>query len=77
MKSKMHLLILVSGLFLLGACSSPLKVSNDYDKSVDFTKYKTYAIYKLEDKTGSVSQLNENRLLNAIRTQMTAKGFTE
>ncbi len=77
MKSKLNLLLSLSGLLILAACSSPLKVSHDYDKSVDFTKYKTYAIYKLEDKSGSVSQLNQNRLLAAIKTQMTAKGFTE
>jgi hypothetical protein len=77
MKSVLNKWYWVSGLALLVACSPSLKVSSDYDKSVDFTKYKTFAMYQLQDKSGAVSQLNQNRIFDAVKKQMIAKGFTE
>ena len=77
MKSKSNPLYFLFGLVLLSACSSPLKVTNDFDKSVDFTQYKTFAMYPLQDKSGAVSQLNQNRITAAVKQQMIAKGFTE
>jgi hypothetical protein len=77
MKSKLNLLFLVGGLALLASCSSQLKVTSDYDKSVDFSGYKTFALYPLQDKSGAVSQLNQNRISEAVKKQMLAKGFTE
>jgi len=77
MKSKWTILFLLGGLFMLGGCSSPLKVTNDYDKSIDFSAYKTFGFYQLQDKSGAVSQLNQNRIIDAVKKQMTAKGFTE
>jgi hypothetical protein len=77
MKSKLNLLLLLVGPLMFAFCASPVKVTSDYDKDVDFTKYKTFAIYQLTDKSGAVSQLNQNRLIQAIKNQMVAKGFTE
>jgi hypothetical protein len=77
MKSKSNLMFISAGLLLLAACSSPLKVTSDHDSSVDFSQYKTFAMYKLTDKSGAVSQLNQNRIIEAVRKQMLAKGFTE
>lgn len=77
MKSLLNKLYWLSGLVLLAACSSPLKVSSDYDKSVDFSGYKTFSMYQLQDKSGAVSQLNQNRIFDAVKKQMIAKGFTE
>jgi len=77
MKSRLNLLLIFSVLILAGGCSSPLKVSTDYDKAVDFTKYKTFGFYQLQDKSGAVSQLNQNRIIDAVKKQMVAKGFTE
>ena len=77
MKSKLNFLFLMSGLALLASCSSQLKVTSDYDKSVDFSGYKTFALYPLQDKSGAVSQLNQNRITEAVKKQMLAKGFTE
>ena len=58
------------------SCSSSLKVTTDYDKSVNFSNFKTFSIYNIKTK-GSVSQLNADRIANAIRNEMTKKGFTE
>ena len=77
MKPKQNFLFLIGGLSLLIACSSPLKVTTDYDKAVDFSQYKTFGFYQLQDKTGAVSQLNQGRIIDAVKKQMAAKGFTE
>ena len=77
MKSKWSVLYLLGGISFFLACSSPLKVTSDYDKNVDFTGYKTFAMYPLEDKSGAISQLNQNRIFDAVKKQMLAKGFTE
>ncbi len=58
------------------SCGPSLKVSSDYDKAADFSKYKTFSFYHLQT-TGSVSQLNATRIHNAIEAEMKAKGFTE
>jgi hypothetical protein len=62
-------------LFLVSSCSSPLKVTSDYDKAVNFANYKTFSVYNLKVK-GSVSQLNADRIVNAIHNEMIKKGFT-
>ena len=77
MKSRLNLLFILITLVFITACSSPLKVTSDFDNSVDFTKYKTYGFYQLQDKSGAVSQLNQNRIIDAVKKQMAAKGFTE
>ena len=56
--------ILAVILFLsLGSCSS-ISVYNDYDKSADFSQYKTYAFHK-------------KRILNAIDLELSKKGMTK
>lgn len=67
---------MIAIVFFVTSCSSPLKVSTDYDKSVNFRNYKTFSVYNLKT-TGSVSQLNADRISNAIRNEMIKKGFTE
>src|ERR1700761_8470158 len=68
--------VFLFGIILLSACGPSLKVASDYDHATDFSAYKTFSIYHLET-THSVSQLNANRFINAIRTEMVKKGFTE
>jgi len=67
------LLLLVTVLF---SCNS-VTVTTDYDKSVDFSKYKSFSFYELTDKSGSVSELNKKRIVNALKSEMTKKGFVE
>ena|SRR2546428_11448624 len=64
-------------LFIVSACSTPMKVSTDYDKTVDFSKYKTFALYSGLDTSHAISQLNKNRITAAIKSEMIKKGFTE
>lgn len=63
-------------LLVLTSCSS-ITVHSDYDKSVDFTKYKTYAYFKAGVDKVEISDLDKRRILRAIDEQMAAKGFTK
>ena len=49
--------ITILGLISLWGCSS-ISVSTDYDPNVDFTKYKTYAIYQGEMPANDVLSQN-------------------
>lgn len=58
---------------LLTACGPTLRVSSDYDRSVDFTSYKTYSIAEND----SVPQtLVIKRLKAALMTEMDSLGYT-
>lgn len=71
----MKKIALLSILFIVSACSS-IQTSFDYDKGVDFTKYKTYAFS--EDAVNlKIDDLNRNRVLKALENQLAAKGFTK
>jgi hypothetical protein len=76
MKSIKILSLLCLSAALFTACESTLKVTSDYDKSVNFSGYKTFNFYNLKT-SGSVSQLNAERIANAIRRELTKKGLTE
>ena len=53
-----------------------MKVGYEYDKQADFTKYKTYAFS--EDAVNlPIEQLNRDRIIKAVETEMAAKGFTK
>lgn len=68
---------LAMAVFLFAAsCGPTLKVSTDYDKNAVFSNYKTFSVYNLKT-TGSVSQLNADRIVNAIKAELTSKGFQE
>ena len=62
---------------LIYSCSPTVKVTTDYDHSANFSEYKTFAVYDLKAQQGQVNQLNVDRVTNAIRAEMIAKGFTE
>ena len=66
----------LSTLALLISCGPSLKVSTDYDKSVDFTKYKTFSLYKSE-RDNAISELYHDRIINSIRNEMIKKGLRE
>ena len=71
----MKKVIVIFLLAAIAACSS-VKVSYDYDKQADFTKYKTYAFTE-ESMKLPVDQLNQDRIIKAVETEMVAKGFTK
>lgn len=68
--------IAVIGIALLSSCSQTLKVTSDYDRSTNFTAYKTFSFYVLAS-TLNINELNQDRIIKSIRKEMLKKGFTE
>lgn len=66
-------LILFSLLFFTISCSYQT-VSVDYDRTQDFSQLTNY---QFEFENSSMSELDTNRIQNAIRQKLTEKGMTE
>ncbi len=60
---------------LMSACAT-VSVTTDYDRSKDFTGFKTYAIYENPNNAKSITPLNETRIVNSVKSAMNAKGYT-
>ena len=67
--------ILLFAVFLT-SCSS-VRVASDYDREADFNEYGTYAFFKPGIDKAEISDLDKKRILRAIETEMTKKGFTK
>ncbi len=67
---------LIIALALIASACSSLKVSYDYDKQAEFSKYKTYA-YSEDSQKLPVGDLNRNRVIAAVDAEMAAKGFSK
>lgn len=76
MKTIKNLLVLFLVGVVLSSCSS-LRTASDFDKSADFTKYKTYNFYDKGIARVKLNNLDKRRLLAAVETEMNAKGFTK
>ena len=59
---------------LLPTIALAQKTSFDFDKSADFSKFKTYA---LKDGTKVGDPLIDNRIVAAIEAELASKGFTK
>lgn len=57
------------------ACAPSVKVSADYDRSVNFSAYKTFSMYEM--KADNVNQLNQDRIEKYIRVEMSKRGYVE
>ncbi len=68
-------------LLLAGICilltSCAMSTSYDYDKTVDFSQYKTFSIYKEGINNLKLNDIDKNRIVRAIEGQLQAKGLTE
>lgn len=73
---KLFKLLPLLSLFVLASCSS-VQVATDYDNTVNFSQFKTYAFMKNGVDKINISDLDKKRILKAIDTEMTAKGFTK
>ncbi|MGB3773672.1 MAG: DUF4136 domain-containing protein [Leeuwenhoekiella sp.] len=61
---------------ILASCSS-VRVATDYDQSADFNDYKTFAFFKPGIDEAEISDLDKKRILRAIESELTSKGFTK
>ena len=69
-------LIPVALLLLTSSCVT-VRVATDYDKSVNFEQYTSYAFYKPGIDKAKISDLDKKRILRAIETELNAKGLTK
>ncbi|MEE9362755.1 MAG: DUF4136 domain-containing protein [Cellulophaga sp.] len=76
MKKIKYLIIPVFALLFLNACTS-VRVVSDYDKDTNFNSFKTYAFYKTGVDKAQISDLDKKRILRAIDTEMSARGFVK
>ncbi len=77
MKKISFILLIVMGT-LLNSCGPAIDVTYDYDRSVDFTKFKTFAIAEWnKDNSELVDDFTKVRMLNAMRKQMELRGLKE
>ena len=61
---------------LLASCGA-VEVTTDYDSGVDFTNYKTFAFYKPGIDKAAISDLDKKRVLRALESELTSKGFVK
>jgi len=75
-KATIKFLLLALPALLMVSCKPTLKVSTDYDRSANFSQYKTFSLYYLVTNR-HVSELNEERIWNSLRLEMLKKGYRE
>ncbi|MGB5554425.1 MAG: DUF4136 domain-containing protein [Flavobacteriaceae bacterium] len=63
-------------LLFLSSCAN-VRVLSDYDKEANFNNYKSYAFYKTGIDQAQVSDLDKKRILKAIDTELSARGFVK
>jgi hypothetical protein len=57
------------------SCAPTVKVSSDFDRDADFSKYKTYTLAE-EVKNMQINELDRRRLIEALEAGLSAKGIT-
>jgi hypothetical protein len=77
MKKLYRVGILIAVTVIVVSCGPSLKVSSDYDKAANFGQYKTFSLYRSDSLHESISQLNQDRIFNSVKNEMTKKGFQE
>lgn len=66
-------LLSITILLALVSCA-PIRVNYDYDRTTQFENYKTYQYFA--DMNTGLSELDTNRLLDALDAKMTEKGYS-
>jgi hypothetical protein len=78
MKKQLTTLILAAFLITLwSGCSSKITISSEYDKSTDFTPYKTYSFYgwaKESDKI--INDIDKKNLEDAVANELAKRGIS-
>ncbi|MCK5815124.1 MAG: DUF4136 domain-containing protein [Flavobacteriaceae bacterium] len=69
------IIYLVLLVFVVSSCNS-VQVAADYDTTVDFSKYKTYAFYKKGIAKVDISDIDKKRILRALESELGKKGMT-
>ena len=72
--SMRHYLFIAIISIILFSCSS-LKVAYDYDSSINFNNYSSYAFSKQEIEKLDISDIDKKRILSSIESNMELKGY--
>jgi hypothetical protein len=64
-------------LFILSSCGPSINVYSDFERSTDFSQYKTYAFHKKSIDKVQISDLDKKRILQAIDYELGKKGMTK
>lgn len=75
MKFNLFFIAMVSSFLVLTGCS--VTTSYDYDKTADFSQYKTFSFYQEGIDKLKLNDLDRNRIVRAIVAQLKSKGLTE
>ena len=69
-------LLMVGMIFLLASCSSSVKIHTDYDRSVDFSKYRSFEYYGWADGSDKIlNDLDKKRIQNAFADELYKRGM--
>jgi len=68
------IVILMTAALFLTSCST-ISVNQDYDPAYDFSKLKTFGFIPITSEAG-IDQINATRLSDAIKSNLTAQGYT-
>ncbi len=72
----LKVLLLVITIALMTACASSTKIQSDYDRSVDFSQFKTYGYYSpMGIENPNYSSLLGQMFRDAIDAQMKPRGY--
>jgi hypothetical protein len=74
MQTSIRQIILGMGVLLAAGCAGQ-RVTTDYSPATGFSQYRTFALVLPPDTAGQA--LLDQRVRNAVQTQLTAKGLTE
>jgi hypothetical protein len=73
---KNYLYIFLVALIIAG-CGSSVSVTSDYDKTTDFSKYKTFSYYGWADNSDKIlTQFDKNRIESAFKSEFSKRGMT-
>lgn len=70
------LILALFSFVLLTSCNA-VNVSTDYDRSVNFTSYKTYSFHQKGIDKLNINDLDKSRIISSIDREMATKGFTK
>ena len=75
-KVSLKLLGLAVIMLILSSCSS-LKVSSDYDRSIDFTQFKTFEYYGWAEESDKIlNDLDKSRIEEAFGEEFKKRGLS-
>jgi hypothetical protein len=72
----MKYVVFFFAIVLFVSCSS-IRVYSDFDSSVDFSQYKTYAFFKPQIDKVDISDLDKRRILKAFDNELSSNGLSK